>query len=474
MDASNDVDFDAFWEEESRNKTRNRIRVGRQYQASVPALLKPGESDNRRLEDLETLRWRPESLSDQTIQEYLSMAKAVSVFSRTLEHRSHENLQSAIRGLTEFVMSHHPCHRDAGCRMSVKANWTNREAELLACAIDRCENANRKKLAEPEDETGSECEDGAEGEDGADDDDAVLGDGDGAATSDNDHDGSAGSAAGTGCTDPDVDTPVDENPPSEIKPIPARIIGRKSDNQQHLLLGGGATNTESSALISTSGGLGTAGNDGGGNGRGGREGAAQTSHGGGGAAGTGGAGGGAAPGQGSLKFYLGGQLILKLNHQAHQERKSWVEAPDNPAQVTSPAAGGANTGSGSGGGVSSVGGGGSSSGKRRGGRKAQRASTTSTGIAWPERGSPSQESSSSIDSHNSAPSHGPPTPGSTTTSTAAVPTTNSGSTATNNNGGSNSSSVSSASSNNTSGGQSSSTAQQHSQPIPLDLSSQQS
>lgn len=38
-----DVDFDAYWEEEARNPNRNRIRIGRQYQAQVPALLKAGE-----------------------------------------------------------------------------------------------------------------------------------------------------------------------------------------------------------------------------------------------------------------------------------------------------------------------------------------------------------------------------------------------------------------------------------------------
>ena len=34
-----DLDFDSYWEKEARNPVRNRIRIGRQYQAQVPPLL---------------------------------------------------------------------------------------------------------------------------------------------------------------------------------------------------------------------------------------------------------------------------------------------------------------------------------------------------------------------------------------------------------------------------------------------------
>lgn len=37
-----DAEFDSYWDYEAKNKNRNRIRVGRQYQATVPPLLKPG------------------------------------------------------------------------------------------------------------------------------------------------------------------------------------------------------------------------------------------------------------------------------------------------------------------------------------------------------------------------------------------------------------------------------------------------
>lgn len=38
-----DEAFDAFWEEEARNPHRNRIRIGRTYQASIPPKLKQGK-----------------------------------------------------------------------------------------------------------------------------------------------------------------------------------------------------------------------------------------------------------------------------------------------------------------------------------------------------------------------------------------------------------------------------------------------
>lgn len=41
-----DADFDSYWEEEARNPNRNRIRIGRQYQATVTPLLKQGQSRN--------------------------------------------------------------------------------------------------------------------------------------------------------------------------------------------------------------------------------------------------------------------------------------------------------------------------------------------------------------------------------------------------------------------------------------------
>lgn len=43
-DLTTDTEFDAYWEEEARNPHRNRIRIGRQYQATIPPRLKSGMS----------------------------------------------------------------------------------------------------------------------------------------------------------------------------------------------------------------------------------------------------------------------------------------------------------------------------------------------------------------------------------------------------------------------------------------------
>ncbi|XP_013783809.1 uncharacterized protein LOC106467965 [Limulus polyphemus] len=99
------ADFDSYWEDESKSKNRNRIRVGRQYQAIIPPLLKPGESDGRRLEDLETLKWKPNNLNDQELDEYFSVARAVSFFGRAIDkcqdlHKESDKcIQTALRGL---------------------------------------------------------------------------------------------------------------------------------------------------------------------------------------------------------------------------------------------------------------------------------------------------------------------------------------------------------------------------------------
>lgn len=44
MGAMTDTEFDAYWEEEARNPHRNRIRIGRQYQATIPPRLKAGKA----------------------------------------------------------------------------------------------------------------------------------------------------------------------------------------------------------------------------------------------------------------------------------------------------------------------------------------------------------------------------------------------------------------------------------------------
>ncbi|XP_022249418.1 uncharacterized protein LOC106465775 isoform X2 [Limulus polyphemus] len=178
-----DADFDSYWEDESKSKNRNRIHVGCQYQAIVPPLLKPGESDGRHLEDLETLKWKPNSdLTDQQLDQYFSVArflllsnqrkgsvgyrpqsalknqarvqdkKAVSFFARAVDkcHSSDKEsdkcIQTALIGLIQNVTSHHPCHHDTNCQISrsssdpqpSSSNWTYDETQLFARALEAC------------------------------------------------------------------------------------------------------------------------------------------------------------------------------------------------------------------------------------------------------------------------------------------------------------------------------------------------
>ncbi|XP_054718908.1 uncharacterized protein LOC129233547 [Uloborus diversus] len=153
---SSDAEFDSYWDYEAKNKNRNRIRVGRQYQASIPPLLKPGEKDGRKCEDLETIKWKPDQLTDQEIEQYLSMAKGIGLFAKAVDNpknaeKSDSSLQSAIKGLSEFVASHHPCHHDDGCqvpkpsssgesecKINVANDWSPSEAQLFAQALEAC------------------------------------------------------------------------------------------------------------------------------------------------------------------------------------------------------------------------------------------------------------------------------------------------------------------------------------------------
>ncbi|UYV71636.1 CWC22 [Cordylochernes scorpioides] len=83
-------EFDSYWEGESKNKNRNRIRVGKQYQARLPALLKPGESDGRCFQDLETLRWKPNRLPDDQIDQFITLANTLAGRDEPLVPTSHK------------------------------------------------------------------------------------------------------------------------------------------------------------------------------------------------------------------------------------------------------------------------------------------------------------------------------------------------------------------------------------------------
>ncbi|KAJ6218067.1 hypothetical protein RDWZM_009224 [Blomia tropicalis] len=85
-----DVDFDSYWEEEARNPNRNRIRIGRQYQAQIPPVTLDDDHD---LNDLETLTWSPHSmLSNLELDQYFSIAKAIELFAQAVD-TCHEGLE---------------------------------------------------------------------------------------------------------------------------------------------------------------------------------------------------------------------------------------------------------------------------------------------------------------------------------------------------------------------------------------------
>jgi metastasis-associated protein MTA len=65
---------------------KGEIRVGSRYQTDLQALLKEGESDNRTLEELETLVWTPHhSLNDRKIDQFLVVSRSVGTFARALD-----------------------------------------------------------------------------------------------------------------------------------------------------------------------------------------------------------------------------------------------------------------------------------------------------------------------------------------------------------------------------------------------------
>lgn len=65
---------------------KGEIRVGSRYQTDVTPLLKENDSDNRTLEELETLMWTPNhSLSDRKIDQFLVVSRSIGTFARALD-----------------------------------------------------------------------------------------------------------------------------------------------------------------------------------------------------------------------------------------------------------------------------------------------------------------------------------------------------------------------------------------------------
>lgn len=65
---------------------KGEIRVGLKYQTDMQRLLKEGEVDERKCEDMETMIWRPDHLlSDRKIDQFLVVSRSVGTFARALD-----------------------------------------------------------------------------------------------------------------------------------------------------------------------------------------------------------------------------------------------------------------------------------------------------------------------------------------------------------------------------------------------------
>jgi hypothetical protein len=65
---------------------KGEIRVGSRYQTDLQHLLKEGETDERIVEELETLVWTPHhTLNDRKIDQFLVVSRSVGTFARALD-----------------------------------------------------------------------------------------------------------------------------------------------------------------------------------------------------------------------------------------------------------------------------------------------------------------------------------------------------------------------------------------------------
>lgn len=68
---------------------KGEIRVGSRYQTEVQQMLKDVGSDNRTLNDVESIVWTPNhALSDKKIDQFLVVSRSVGTFARSLDSNS--------------------------------------------------------------------------------------------------------------------------------------------------------------------------------------------------------------------------------------------------------------------------------------------------------------------------------------------------------------------------------------------------
>ncbi|XP_030239329.1 metastasis-associated protein MTA3 isoform X1 [Drosophila navojoa] len=139
---------------------KGEIRVGSRYQCDIPAKLKDTATDERKLEELESLVWTPEhSLTDRKIDQFLVVSRSIGTFARALDCSSsvkqpslHMSAAAASRDITLFhamnILHQHNYSIDEAmsslvpstgpvlCRDEIE-DWSASEANLFEEALDK-------------------------------------------------------------------------------------------------------------------------------------------------------------------------------------------------------------------------------------------------------------------------------------------------------------------------------------------------
>nr|NP_730976.1 metastasis associated 1-like, isoform A [Drosophila melanogaster]AAF51980.2 metastasis associated 1-like, isoform A [Drosophila melanogaster] len=139
---------------------KGEIRVGSRYQCDIPAKLKDTATDDRKLEELESLVWTPEhSLTDRKIDQFLVVSRSIGTFARALDCSSsvkqpslHMSAAAASRDITLFhamnILHKHeysieesmsslvPSTGPVLCRDEIE-DWSASEANLFEEALEK-------------------------------------------------------------------------------------------------------------------------------------------------------------------------------------------------------------------------------------------------------------------------------------------------------------------------------------------------
>ncbi|KAM7361284.1 metastasis associated 1-like isoform 2-T2 [Cochliomyia hominivorax] len=139
---------------------KGEIRVGSRYQSEIPAKLKDITTDERKLEELETLVWTPSHLlTDRKIDQFLVVSRSIGTFARALDCSSsvkqpslHMSAAAASRDITLFhamdtLHKHNYSIEEAMCSLVPSTgpvlcrdeieDWSASEANLFEEALDK-------------------------------------------------------------------------------------------------------------------------------------------------------------------------------------------------------------------------------------------------------------------------------------------------------------------------------------------------